>query len=290
MFTHSYPYMPLWLFTLLFFLALLLAREAGVRLRLRRNRQQPGEGGGESNPGDKDDGFAMTTTMGLLALLIGFTFSVALGRYDERRNLVVQEANALGTTWLRTDLLEPADARRMRDVLRRYVDARIDFAQARNAAQETERYARTVALQAELWAVLTQGIASFRDTPRASLLVTTTNQSIDLAAERYAARQDHIPVRILRMLFLFALLSAGLVGYERYRQPKATALLLLLFSLAVGLVLDLDLPTTGATSVPQDPMLELQRSLRAEILPAHQFHRMPSRPFHDVSRPSKLQV
>ncbi|MCD9087016.1 hypothetical protein [Stenotrophomonas sp. SY1] len=266
-FSGSYPYMPLWLLTLLFFVALMVAREIGIRLRLHRLRlsREPAEATISSKPvdsdGAKEDGFAMTSVMGLLALLIGFTFSLALGRYDERRELVVKEANAIGTTWLRTDLLEPRDGERMREVLRRYVDARVDFANAADAGEEMRQFARTVALQNELWIAMRHGIATFRDTPRASLIVSTTNESIDLAAERYAARQDHIPPRILRMLFIFAILSAGLVGYERYRQRKATALLLLLFSLAVGLVLDLDLPSTGATSVPQDPMLDLQRSL-----------------------------
>jgi len=260
MFHDSYPYMPLWLLTLLFFLALMAAREVGTRLRLRQIKRDADAGRHES----KGDAFAMTSVMGLLALLIGFTFSLALGRYDERRNLVVKEANAIGTTWLRTDLLDAADGERMRDVLRRYVDARVDFANAVDAADEVKQFERTMALQDELWKVMGQGIAAFHDTPRASLVVTTTNESIDLAAERYAARQDHIPVRILRMLFIFALLSAGLVGYERYRQRNATALLLLLFSLAVGLILDLDLPSTGATNVPQDPMLDLQRSMHAQ--------------------------
>lgn len=69
--------------------------------------------------------------LGLLALLIGFTFSLALGRYDERRSLVLHEANALGTTWLRTDLLDTSDAKGVRTVLRRYIDARVDFANAK---------------------------------------------------------------------------------------------------------------------------------------------------------------
>lgn len=275
-FSASYPYLPLWLVTLLFFLGLLLARELGMVLRRRHNaalarRPRPAsdddtDAAEEGRKGG--DAFATASVLGLLALLIGFTFSLALGRYDERRGLVVKEANALGTTWLRTDLLDAADGARMREVMRRYVDARVDFANAGNARDEVARYARSTALQNELWAVMVQGIAPFRDTPRASLLVSTTNEAIDLAAERFAARQDHIPVRILRMLLLFALLAAALVGFERPHQRKATTPLLLLFALAVGLVLDLDLPSTGAVNVPQDPMLELQQSLRTSPPPA----------------------
>lgn len=261
-FSSTYPFMPLWLFTLLFFVTLLLSREFGTYLRRRRNRRAQLASGAQGEGEDKDDSFAMTAVLSLLALLIGFTFSLALGRYDDRRNLVVKEANAIGTTWLRADLLAPEDAERMRGVLRRYVDARVQFADAKDAEHEVDQYARTVALQDELWKAVIQGTQPFHDTPRASLVVSTTNESIDLAAERFAARQDHIPHRILRMLFLFAVLAAMLVGYERSEQRRSTTLLLLLFSLAVGLVLDLDLPSTGATNVPQDPMLDLQRSLQ----------------------------
>ncbi|MDG2524135.1 hypothetical protein P6166_02025 [Stenotrophomonas sp. HITSZ_GD] len=254
-FSSTYPYMPLWLFTALFFVLMLLAREVGVWFRHRR---PPAE---ETDKQKDEDAFAMTSVMGLLALLIGFTFSVSLSRYDERRELVVKEANALGTTWLRTSLLEAPAAERMRDVLRRYVDARIAFGAARDNAEERAQFARTEALQNELWTVMNAGIAGFRDTPRASLVVSTTNESIDLAAERLATREAHIPSRILRMLLLFAVLAAGLVGYERARQRKETTLVLLLFALAVGLVIDLDQPSTGMTNVPQTPMLDLKESL-----------------------------
>lgn len=268
MFSSSFPYLPLWLMTVLFFIGMLLAREAGYYLRRRRDRATTAEGAtGNATKGGDEDSFAMTSVLGLLALLIGFTFSVALGRYDERRQLVVQEANALGTTWLRTDLLAPEDRDRVREVMQRYVDARVDFANAYSAEDEVKQYAVSTKLQNELWAAVVQGVVKLGDTPRAASLVTTTNESIDLASDRYAARQDHIPPRILRMLLLFALLAAGLVGYQRPLQRKATVLLLLAFSLAVGLVLDLDRPTTGLTSVPQEPMLDLQRSFHERVPP-----------------------
>jgi len=263
-FSGSYPYMPLWLVTVSFFAVLMLSREVGIWFHHRRRRSATIAPVDDDDKEDKaDDAFAMSSVLGLLALLIGFTFSLSLSRYDARRELVVKEANAIGTTWLRTGLLAPADGERMREVLRRYVDARIAFGEAKTSDAELAEYRRTAALQDELWAAMTAGIAPIRDTPRASLVVTTTNDSIDLAAERLASRQAHIPTRILRMLLLFSILAAGLVGYERASQRKATTLLLLLFSLAVGLVLDLDLPSTGATNVPQTPMIDLKQSMAA---------------------------
>ena len=251
LYSSSFPHLPLWLFGVLFLAALIVAREIGkvVRDRMR---------GADATT---DDTFAMTSVLGLLALLIGFTFSIALSRYDARRELVVNEANAIGTTWLRADLMAAADRERMQDVLRRYVDARIAFGNARSADDEVVAYRRTEALHGELWSVMLAGIAPFRDTERASLIVSTTNESIDLAATRFTARQSHIPPRILRMLGMFALLAAGMVGFERGKQRRATTILFVLLTLAVTLVVDLDRPSTGITNVSQEPMLHLRASM-----------------------------
>ncbi|MDR0184232.1 hypothetical protein [Lysobacter arvi] len=258
LFSSSFPYLPLWVFGLLFLVGLIVSREIGHYLRRRTRRAE----------GDHEDAFAMTSVLGLLALLIGFTFSIALGRYDARRELVVNEANAIGTTWLRADLMADADRDRMRDVLRRYVDARIAFGNARTADEEVRTYRQTEALHGELWSTMLAGIAPFRDTARGSLVVTTTNESIDLAATRFAARQSHVPPRILRMLGFFAFLSAGMVGYERGRQRRATTILFVLLTLAITLVLDLDRPSTGMTNVSQEPMLQLKASMSPNVAPA----------------------
>lgn len=251
--SSSFPYLPLWLLGLVFFCLLLLAREAG---HLARQRIHPRRG-----DKDDDDTFAMTSVLSLFALLIGFSFSIALHKYDTRRELVVNEANALGTTWLRTDLLDSPHREAVQAVLRRYIAQRIDYAASRDSDAEVAAFARSAQLQNELWAAVMAAVAPFRDTPRASLLVTTTNESIDLAATRQAERQAHIPGRVLRMLFLFALISAAMVGYERGVQRRATTLLFVLITLAVTLVLDLDRPGTGLLTVPQQPMLDLQQSL-----------------------------
>ncbi|WP_345476024.1 hypothetical protein [Lysobacter panacisoli] len=243
---------------MLLFGGMLLAREAGSFLHDRR-------GSTDTEARKDSDAFAMTSVLGLLALLIGFTFSIALSRYESRRELVVKEANAIGTTWLRMQLLDAPERSRMEDLLRRYVDTRIAFGAAASPQAEVEQYQRAATLQNELWVGLMAAIAPFRDTPRASLLVTTTNESIDLAAERFATRQAHIPPRIMRMLVLFALLAAGMVGYERGHQRRATTLLFLLLTLAASLVVDLDRPSTGMINVPQDPMLDLRASMQPGV-------------------------
>ena len=248
----TFDRIPLLAISLGFFVGLLVAFEVGRYLRAR-SKSTPG--------GSEGDGFAMTSMLGLLALLIGFTFSLALSRYDARRDLVVKEANAIGTTWLRTQLLDEPERSRMQSLLRRYVDARVEFGVAKTPEEELRRYRSTEELQTQLWNLVIAATAPFRDTPRASLIVGTTNESIDLAAERFAVRQAHIPPRILRMLAIFALLAAGMVGYERGHQRKAAILLFVLLTLAVTLVMDLDRPSTGITNVPQGPMLDLRTSM-----------------------------
>jgi prepilin signal peptidase PulO-like enzyme (type II secretory pathway) len=248
-----YPNLPMVLVSLLFFIVLVIAREIGAWLRRKVEQRNPDV--------EESDTFALSAVLGLLALLIGFTFSLALQRYDARRELVIAEANAIGTTWLRADLLEAGPRQQLRQVLRRYVDNRVAFGAAKDADEELRIYRQTTALQGELWGTVVAATGAFRTTPLASLLVSTTNDSIDLAASRIATRQAHIPVRIMRILVLYAVMAAGMVGYQQRRQRQSSMLMFVLITLAVALVIDLDNPAAGWISVPQTPMLDLQQSL-----------------------------
>jgi hypothetical protein len=247
--------MPLWLLAALLFLALLAARECGYLLRKRRKASASA---GDAEAGD---GFTMTSVLGLLALLIAFSFSLSLQRYDARRELVISEANALGTTWLRTDLLDEADRTRLQTLLSRYIDIRVEFGTASTPEQEATAFRKTEAMQQELWEATSEVVAPFRTTPLAALLVTTTNESIDLAATRKATREARIPPRILLVLMIYALIAAAMVGYEKGHHRAATSLLFVLLTLAASVVMDLDRPSTGAIRVSQQPMLDLQRSI-----------------------------
>jgi hypothetical protein len=247
--------MPLWLLAALIFIALSAAREAGNLISKRRK--------GSSAPDDTNDGdeFTMTSVLGLLALLIAFSFSLGLQRYDARRELVISEANALGTTWLRTQLLDEADRTRLQALLREYVDIRVEFGAASTPEQEEAAHRKTEAMQQQLWDTTSEVVTPFRTTPLAALLVTTTNESIDLAAARKATREARIPPRILRVLMLYALTAAVMIGYEKGRHRAATSLLFVLLTLAASLVMDLDRPATGGIKVSQQPMLDLQRAI-----------------------------
>jgi hypothetical protein len=255
--------MPLWLLATLIFAALIAARELGHWLR---NRRQASLSAGD---GTADDGFAMTSMLGLLALLIAFSFSIGLQRYETRRELVINEANAIGTTWLRTELLDEADRTRLQLLLREYVETRVEFGSASSAQEELAAFRRTEAVQARLWEATSEVVTPFRTTPLAALLVATTNESIDLAATRKATREDRIPPRILEILMLYALIAGVMIGYEKGRHRMATSLLFVLLTLAASVVLDLDRPATGAIRVSQQPMLDLQRAIADQQEQAH---------------------
>jgi hypothetical protein len=216
---------------------------------------------GETEPESHDH--LLSAVLGLLALLLGFTFSLALNRYEARRDLVVQEANALGTTWLRAQLLEPANKTAMSALLRSYLDARLAWSEA-DAAPDASR--RTAALQQKLWAATGQAIRSDPNPQLSRGLMDAVNQSFDLASARAAGRLAHVPDRVLTVLLLYAVLSAAMLGYTSAAKGRpqriATISVLVLLTLALVMILDIDRPRSGAIQISQQPLEELKQSWR----------------------------
>jgi hypothetical protein len=216
---------------------------------------------GETEPQSHDH--LLSAVLGLLALLLGFTFSLALNRYEARRDLVVQEANAIGTTWLRAQLLEQANKTAMSALLRSYLDARLDWSET-DAAPDASR--RTAALQQELWAATGQAIRSDPNPQLSRGLMDAVNQSFDLASARAAGRLAHVPDRVLTVLLLYAVLSAAMLGYTSAAKGRpqriATISVLVLLTLALVMILDIDRPRSGAIQISQQPLEELKQSWR----------------------------
>lgn len=241
-------------------LAILAALLAGATIGYRGHvwlRKTRGETAVESHD------HLLSAVLGLLALLLGFTFSLALNRYETRRELVVQEANALGTTWLRSQLLEEPNRTAMQDLLRVYLDDRLVWSEADNAP---EALARTDALQQKLWRVTGQAIRSDPNPQLSRALMDAMNQSFDLASARSAARSAHVPDRVLGVLLLYAVLSAAMLGYTSAAKGKpqriATVSVLMLLTMALVMILDIDRPRSGAIQVSQQPLEVLKQSWR----------------------------
>jgi hypothetical protein len=199
-----------------------------------------------------------TALLGLAALLIGFTFSMAQARYDARKQIVLGEANAIGTTYLRTHLLDDARGEELRALLRRYVDARLAFAEAgtdRGRIEELLR--RSAALGDQIWARVSAAGRADR-TPTTALLVQSTNEMLDAGEAHLAALENPLPATVFLVLLLATAVAMGAVGYECGLEGRMHALGMLvapvLLALVIALVFDLAHPRLGIIRI-HDPIL-----------------------------------
>jgi hypothetical protein len=219
----------------------------GIPLMMRLGRRLgQGQGKGESAGGAAMSG----AIFALVGLLIAFTFSGAAARYDERRMLVVDEANAIGTAWLRLDLL-PAEAQpRLRDLFRRYLDLRISvYAQLPDVGRAFAELHKADALQREIWQAAVAAIVPARNLPAETQLLPALNEMIDLTTTRTVIAQIHPPPIIYWLLGLLLMLSGLLIGYEQARKPSIARVHVLVYSVvmavAVFVTLNLEYPRLG---------------------------------------------
>ena len=251
--------------TALLFLAGLCAAlfgmlELGRRLGTRRRLADPQAGAGLSAV----DG----AIYGLLGLLIAFTFSGAAARFDARRQLIVQEANAIGTAYLRLDLL-PAPARKeLREKFRAYLDSRLAFyGKLSDLPAAKVELDRSNALQAEIWTASLAACKEAGSPAVLSLVVASLNDMIDITTTRLAALMTHPPAVIggmLLVLLLFSALFAGISLSEgRSRNVLHMAGYAVLMTLALYVIADLEYPRLGLVRV--DAFDQLLVDLRASM-------------------------
>jgi hypothetical protein len=225
------------------FVALWLASAAGSWLR-RRNRSA-------GNEQDEDLGVILTASLTLLALIIGFSVSMASNRYDQRKNLEEAEANAIGTEILRADLIPPADAENVRRLLRAYLDQRILYYLNQDDARQPQIDQSTGKLQADLWAAV-RGPAAAEPTAVAALVLAGMNDVINSQGYTQAAFWNRIPTGVWVLLASIALCSNFLFGY-RPRNGKALGKLAVVLSFIVSiaflLIADIDAPRHGLITV-----------------------------------------
>jgi hypothetical protein len=212
-----------------------------------------------------DFGIVQGATLTLLGLIIGFTFSMALNRYDLRKNYEEQEANAIGTEFVRADLLPAADATRVRALLLKYLEQRELFYTTRDEQQLAQVNARTAQLQAELWGAVVPP-ATAQPTPLSALVVAGMNDVLNTQGYTQAAWWNRIPVAAWVLMSTIALVSTMLVGIGT-RTPSAGSALLVVLPLVIAiaffLIADIDSPRGGVIRVSPQNMKSLSQSLRA---------------------------
>jgi hypothetical protein len=202
-------------------------------------------------------------TLGLLAFMLAFTFGLAAARFDTRRQVLLDEANAIGTTYLRAGML-PDRREAIRALLRDYVDVRLAAVRSGNV---TEGIRRSENLQDQLWA---EAVAIGKNNPNSivvGLFVQSLNEVIDLHAKRVTAGlRDRIPGAIWAALLVVAVLSLAAMGYHaglaRTSRSLAEVAVALTFSAVIGLIADLDRPQEGILTVSQQALIDLQQSMK----------------------------
>jgi hypothetical protein len=205
--------------------------------------------------------------LGVLGLLLGFTMSMAVTRFELRRQLVVDEANAIGTTWLRSQLMPAPDSAEFSGLLRQYVDARLRYSPAMKLGDMPGVRAEGARLQSQLWS-RAAGFAVKDRSVNSSLLLQALNQSIDLEATRWAAFWGHVPQSVIFINVVIAMFAAGLLGYGFGLIGKRNVASIVLLSLAIcgvlTVIVDLDRPWQGLIQISQQPMIDVQQQLAGQ--------------------------
>jgi len=217
--------------------------------------------------GEERDDFnvLLNSTLTLLGLLIGFSFSMAISRYDQRKNYEEAEANAIGTECVRADLLPAGDAAKVRQLLKKYVDERILFYTTRNEGRLATINRDTAELQNELWAAIRPAAEANPTSPLVALAVSGMNDVLNSQGYTQAAWWNRIPIAAWGMMAAIAVSCNLLIGYGAHgRDWRILLIVPVVVSIAFFLIADIDSPRGGAILVAPHNLISLSESLRAQ--------------------------
>lgn len=232
--------------------ALLAVLEIGHQLGRRAQATQSGAAA--------NVGAIQGATLGLLGLLLGFSFAGAAARFIERQDLIVEEANAIGTAYLRADLVDDPHAAKIRRILAEYVRHRVEVSKTLAGGVRSEQMAQVAQFHKQLWEAARDGV---RASPAVTLaVVDPVNQVIDLHSTRIAAGRKHLPVLVLGLLIGCSMLAMMSIGYGSgmvgRRSILMSALLAILIAAALWITIDLDHPRAGLLRLSDAPLEQLE--------------------------------
>jgi hypothetical protein len=248
----DYPFLILVVSLLVFW----IAAWVGSALRARQSDRQTDD--------HEDFAFVLGGTLTLLGLIIGFTFSMAVNRYDQRKNYEEQEANAIGTEYVRADLLPQADASKVRALLSSYLDQRILGYKARRDQQLRQINAETARLQTQLWTAVTKP-ATAQPTPVTALVVSGMNDVLNSQGYSQAAWWNRIPIAAWLLLIAISIFCNILIGYSAHGRSAFLFLILpIALSISLFLIADIDSPRRGLIHVSPQNLESLAESLHPQ--------------------------
>ena len=227
------------------YFGMILCLEAGRRLGRKKIRQDPE--GARAGVGTVEG-----VVFALLGLIIAFTFSGAAGRFDARRALVLEEANDIGTAYLRVDLVPPACQPELRALFRLYVDKRIEAYRRLDESTGAD-FSECLALQSRIWDLAVRACQSQASPAPATLLLPALNDMFDISTSRTAALKVHPPLVVFAMLGVLALASSLLAGFNMASANRPSWLHIMTFAtVIVGtiyMICDIELPRSGLIRV-----------------------------------------
>jgi small nuclear ribonucleoprotein (snRNP)-like protein len=185
---------------------------------------------------------------------LAFTFSGTLSRFENRTNLVLKEANAIGTAYLRLDLLPKSDRDKLRPLYKEYVQSRIDFFENyENRQLSNAKFQQGLKLQGQIWEIANASVLETKNPGIITLVLGSTNEVIDVANERLQATRNRPPAIVYVLLFTLSLASAFLVGQSMSANQRRPISYMVMFCVTIStitfIILDLEYPRLGLIKI-----------------------------------------
>jgi hypothetical protein len=248
---------PLWAVYVVTVVLALVFAEIGFRLALWLQRRDPDSGTTAIS------GTVVGGMLGLMAFLLAFCIGIVINQHNGRKAMVVEEANAVGTAYLRAGFLDESDRDLSRNLLREYVEIRLAVAADESVLEST--LTRSEEIHGELWSIVEDTVHQGQNSDIMALLVASINDVIDVHSLRLAAVALRLPELLWLVLYAATMLSFLLVGISSGADGKRDPLAILLFALALVAVLmiivDLDRPQQGVLTVSQTALSDLLRQM-----------------------------
>ena len=254
---------PTFVLAALLLVAALAAAYAGRWLRRRSDRDRANTGPGLASDGQ--EGYIVSGVLGLLALMLGFTLAMAVERFEQRRQLVLEDANAIGTAYLRAQLLGEPHRTRISRLLVEDTDNRVALALV-SRGDGPRLLAANDRMLIDLWGATSAAFPAIPNLDFATAFLDSVNKIVELDAARKASRLAHVPTEVLIVLSFYIVVTGGVLGYvlTGFRGQLAGAFLITLLIFSLALIIDLERPTVGGILESQAPMELLRKSLESQ--------------------------
>lgn len=226
---------------------------------------------------DDVNGAIVPAVLGLLALLLGFTFALAVDRFETRRSLVLEEANAIGTAYLQAQVLPPPNRERLTGLLIAYTDNRIRLAGTPKPSELRAELEKNDALVNDIWSAALAGFDSIKHLDMSSTFLSSINSVIDLDTSRKTGRMAHVPNEVFWVLIVYVMVAALIIGYIIRNRASfyLASVMHVLIVLSLMLIMDIDRPAGGGIRESQFPMQLLSQSMHAQPASAYDRWRTP---------------